>query len=132
MDEGTPIDDIIQTFKTLFKQRDNDSTHIFLSKLRNIFSGKHRSNVFTYFCLHGAATAWEIQCELKMAEATTYRALKDLRTFGFIAPALRVSKFRHNKGGPRPIIWALEGASQEEIARAYREIRKYADEQEKK
>ena len=90
------------------------------------------SKVFKYFCLHGAATAWEIQRELKMAEATTYRALKQLRVLGFIVPALRVSRFKHIKGGPRPIVWALEGASQEEVARAYhemRESRREADEE---
>jgi len=26
-------------------------------------------------------------------------------------------------GGPRPTVWALEGASQEEVARAYHEMR---------
>jgi len=59
-----------------------------------------------------------------MPEATAYRALKQLRTLGFIAPALKVSKVRHSKGGPRPTIWALEDASQEEVARAYHEMRR--------
>lgn len=82
------------------------------------------SEVFTYFCLHGASTSWILQCELDMPEATAYRALKQLRTLGFIAPALKVSKVRHSKGGPRPTIWALEDASQEEVARAYHEMRR--------
>jgi len=59
-----------------------------------------------------------------MPEATAYRALKQLRTLGFIVPALKVSKVRHSRGGPRPTIWALEGASQEEVARAYHEMRR--------
>lgn len=35
-------------------------------------------------------------------------------------PALKVSKIRHSKGGPRPTVWALEGASPDEVAQALR------------
>ena len=122
-DEGNPIGDIIQASKALFKQHDSDSARIVLSKLRNIFGSKAVSTVFTYFCLHGAATGWEIQHELDMPEATAYRALKQLKILGFIMPALKISKVSHSKGGPRPTVWALEGASQEEVARAYHEMR---------
>jgi len=55
-----------------------------------------------------------------MAEATTYRALKQLRSLGVVVPALKVSKIRHSKGGPRPTVWALEGASPDEVAQALR------------
>ncbi|GAI17369.1 unnamed protein product [marine sediment metagenome] len=81
------------------------------------------SETFTYFCLHGAATAWNLRNELDMPEATAYRALKQLKILGFIVPALKVSKITHSKGGPRPTVWALDGASQEEVARAYHETR---------
>ena len=124
-EEGNPINDIIRVFTALFKQYESDSARI-LSEIRSIFASKSISKIFIYFCLHGAATAWELQRELNMAEATTYRALSHLKSLGFITPALRVSKFRHSKGGPRPIVWAIEGASQEEIARAYQEMRQYA------
>uniref|UniRef100_A0A6M3LX95 Uncharacterized protein n=1 Tax=viral metagenome TaxID=1070528 RepID=A0A6M3LX95_9ZZZZ len=122
-DESSPIDDIVWAFKLLLDKCDNNSTHIVLSKLRRIFGSKAVSELFTYFCLHGAATGWEIQRELKMAEATAYRALKQLSSLGFIVPALKVSKIRQSKGGPRPTVWALEGASQEEVARAYHDMR---------
>lgn len=118
VDEGNLVGDIIQAFKRLFKQRDSESARIILSKLRSIFTSKVVSQVFTYFCLHGAATGWTIQRELKMAEATAYRALKQLRELGFIVPALKVSKIRYSKGGPRPTVWALEGASPKEVADA--------------
>jgi len=123
VDEGNPIGDIIHAFKALFKQRDSDSTRTILSKLRSIFGSGAVSEVFIYFCLHGATTGWEIQCELDMPEANAYRALKQLKTLGFVSPALKASKVRHSKGGPRPTIWALEGASQEEVAKAYHKIR---------
>jgi len=123
-EEGNPVNDIIHAFTALFKQYENDSVRI-LSEIRSIFGSKAVSKIFIYFCLHGAATAWELQRELDMAEATTYRALSHLKSLGFITPALKVSKFRHSKGGPRPIVWAIEGASQEEVTRAYQEMRQY-------
>ena len=122
-DESSPIDDIVYAFKLLLDKCDNNSTHIVLSKLRSIFASKAISEVFTYFCLHGATTAWVLQSDLNMPEATAYRALKQLRILGFIVPALKVSKMNRSKGGPRPTVWALEGASQEEVARAYHEMR---------
>ena len=122
-DESSPIDDIVCAFKLLFEKRDSNSTRIILSKLRSIFGSKVVSEVFTYFCLHGAATGWALRNELDMPEANAYRALKQLRTLGFVSPALKVSKVKLSKGGPRPVVWALEGASQEEIARAYHDAR---------
>ena len=121
--ESSPIGDIMYAFKLLLDKGDNNSTLIILSKLRRIFASKAVSEAFTYFCLHGAATAWALRNELDMPEATAYRALKQLRILGFIVPALKVSKVRLSKGGPRPTVWALEGASHEEVARAYHEIR---------
>ena len=122
VDEDKPIYDIIHVFKSLFKQRESDSTLTVLSKLRSIFASKAVSEVFKYFCLHGAATAWVIRNDLKMPETTIYRALKKLRVLGFVVPAMKISKVR-SRGGPRPTVWALEGASQEEVTRAYHEMR---------
>ncbi len=39
---------------------------------------------------------------------------------GIVLPALKASKVKHSKGGPRPTVWALEGATTEEVARALR------------
>ncbi len=91
-----------------------------LSFSEKIFSSSAIAEAFLYFCLHGASTAWVLQNELNMPEATTYRALKRLRCLEIVVPALKVSKIRNSKGGPRPTVWALEGASTEEIARAIR------------
>ena len=130
-DEGNPIGDIVYAFKLLLYKGDNNSTNIILSKLRRIFSSEAVSEVFTYFCQHGAATAWVIQCQLDMPEATTYRALKQLRILGFIVPAIKVSKMKRSKGGPRPTVWALEGATQEEVTKAYHEMREIMREADK-
>jgi len=35
-------------------------------------------------------------------------------------PALKVSKVKHSKGGPRPTVWAFENASPDEVAEALR------------
>lgn len=91
-----------------------------LSFSEKIFSSSAVAEAFLYFCLHGASTAWILQNELNMPEATVYRALKRLRTLKIIVPALKVSKMKNSKGGPRPTIWSLEGASTEEVARAMR------------
>jgi len=84
----------------------------------NIFSSPAVAETFLYFCLHGAATAWVLQTELNMPEATVYRTVKRLRALGLISPALKVSKVQSSKGGPRPTIWALDSASGDEIASA--------------
>ena len=91
-----------------------------LSFSEKIFSSSAVAEAFLYFCLQGASTAWILQNELNIPEATVYRALKRLRTLKIIFPALKVSKMKNSKGGPRPTIWSLEGASTEEVARAMR------------
>ena len=91
-----------------------------LSFSEKIFSSSAIAEAFLYFCLHGASTAWVLQNELNMPEATAYRVLKRLRALGIVVPALKVSKIRNSKGGPRPTVWALEGASTEEVATSLR------------
>jgi predicted transcriptional regulator len=89
-----------------------------MSFSEKIFSSSAVSEAFLYFCLHGASTAWVLQTELGMPEATVYRALKRLRAMGVVVPALKVSKVKRSKGGPRPTVWAIETASADEIAKA--------------
>lgn len=78
------------------------------------------AEVFFYFCVNGASTAWILQNELGLPEATAYRALKRLRAMKIISPALRVSKVKESRGGPRPTVWALQEAENTEIAAALR------------
>ena len=89
-----------------------------LSFSEKIFSSSAVAETFLYFCLHGAATAWVLQNELNHPEATVYRAMKRMRALGIIVPALKVSKVKNSKGGPRPTVWSLEAASTQEISRA--------------
>jgi len=91
-----------------------------LSFSEKIFSSSAIAETFLYFCLHGSATAWILQTELNMPEATAYRALKRLRALGILVPAIKVSKIRNSKGGPRPTVWALRSASTDEISKALR------------
>jgi len=105
--------------RTNLRQKINHIKEI-LSFSENIFSSQSVALIFLYFCLNGAATAWILQKELHIPEATVYRALKKLRSLGVIYPALKVSKFRRSRGGPRPIVWAIAGASTEEISKALR------------
>ena len=125
-DESNPVYDIICSFKSLLLKRGSNSLESItysrkvLSKIRSIFSNDATAEVFVYLCLHGAATAWIIQCQLEKPESTTYRALKHLRSLEAVVPALKTSKTRDSKGGPRPIVWALEGATAEEVAGALR------------
>ena len=89
-----------------------------LSFSEKIFSSSAVAETFLYFCLHGAATAWVLQNELNQPEATVYRAMKRLRALGIVVPALKISKVKNSKGGPRPTVWSLETASTQEISRA--------------
>jgi predicted transcriptional regulator len=89
-----------------------------MSFSEKIFSSSAVSEAFLYFCLHGASTAWVLQCELNMPEATVYRALKRLRAMGVVVPALKVSKVKRSKGGPRPTVWAIDTATPDEISKA--------------
>lgn len=91
-----------------------------LTFTEQVFSSSAVAEVFLYFCLHGASTAWILQNELSLPEATAYRALKRLRSMGIVVPALKVSKVPSSKGGPRPTVWALEGSSNEEVAKSLR------------
>jgi len=91
-----------------------------LSFSEKIFSSASAAEVFLYFCLHGAATGWVLQSELNMPEATVYRVIKRLRALGIIDPAIKVSKVKNSKGGPRPTVWALPEAPTEEISCALR------------
>jgi predicted transcriptional regulator len=89
-----------------------------MSFSEKIFSSSAVSEAFLYFCLHGASTAWVLQCELSMPEATVYRALKRLRAMGVVVPALKVSKVKRSKGGPRPTVWAIDSANPDEVSTA--------------
>lgn len=115
----------IKLFRELLSPNDknNVAAHIlkakrFLTFSEKIFSSSSVTEVFLYFCMKGSATAWILQSELNMPEATAYRALKKLRALKIVVPAIKISKIKKSKGGPRPVVWALSDASTEEISNA--------------
>jgi len=84
------------------------------------FSAKAVGQIFLYLLHHGAASAWTLQCDLTIPEASVYRSLKRLRSAGLLVPALKASRRTGTRGGPRPIIWSTEITEVEEIAAALR------------
>lgn len=85
---------------------------------KRIFSADAIAKAFLYFCLNGAATAWILQYKLGLTEPTAYRALKQLRTLNIIKPAVKLPRSSDSKGGPRPVVWSIEGAGTDEISEA--------------
>lgn len=123
-DGRNPVYNIVYAFKLLLSLRGSNSTNsiiykqTILSKVGGIFRNKSIAEVFIYLCLHGATTAWILQCHTDMSETTTYRVLRHLKSLGFIKPAIKVQKVKSSKGGPRPTVWILEGSSTEDVSRA--------------
>ena len=73
-----------------------------------------------YFIDYGAATIMTLIHRLKIPEATVYRYIKELRSLGFIRPAIKVKKTRFKRGGskrggPRPTIWQVPDATMDQI-----------------
>ena len=85
---------------------------------KRIFSADAVAKVFLYLCLYGAATAWVVQYKLNLSEPTAYRALKQLRTLKIIRPAIKLPRSSSSRGGPRPVVWSIDGARTEEISDA--------------
>jgi len=99
----------IDVYRQLLLMNENNNLATTLKNIQElltftekVFSSPAVAEVFLYFCLHGASTAWVLQNELSLPEATTYRALKRLRSIGIVVPALKVSKVKSSKGGPAP------------------------------
>lgn len=124
-DNENDIKNYINFYRKLLLSYEKNNLHDTITTIQKllllnekIFSAPSTAEVFIYFCLHGAATAWILQTELKLPEATVYRTLKILRALNLISPSIKISKIKYSKGGPRPIIWALSDASSDEISKA--------------
>lgn len=96
----------------------DESVDELFSLCKKIFSSDAIAKAFLYLCLNGAATAWILQYKINLTEPTAYRALKQLRSLKIIRPAVKIPKQINSKGGPRPTVWAIEGATNEEISKA--------------
>ena len=120
---------IIQKLKSLLSESDNpedrkrDSQSV-LFFIQRIFTSKVTGAVFMYFLVHGATTAWLLQVNLRIPEASVYRALKRLRALGIVTPEMRIPKQRHSQGGPRTVVWSLIDSHIDDVARAVRDHEK--------
>lgn len=124
--ENNSVLKLIQKMKLLLPYGDNMlaeravAVQELIAFFESIMKSPATSDVFFYFLEHGAATAWILQVDLMQPEATVYRALKNLRKMDILVDAIKVSKQRGSKGGPRPIVWALQGADATDVAAAIR------------
>lgn len=124
--ENNSVIEIIKKIKLLLPNGDNNlaqravAVQELVAFLENIMRSPATSDVFFYFLEHGAATAWLLQVNLMQPEASVYRALKNLRLMDVIVNALKISKQRDSKGGPRPTVWAIQGARSDDVAAAIR------------
>ena len=102
------IGGFVDTSRLLLKDSRSQDSLIRIQRIvslcRGVFATLSVAQAFAYLCLNGAATAWTLQNELDMSEATTYRALKKLRSIKMVVPAFRVAKTKSSKGGHRPTI----------------------------
>ena len=89
-----------------------------LSFLENIMRSHVTAEVFFYLLEHGATTAWVLQVDLQMSESSAYRALKRLRKSDIVFKATNIRHQHDIRGGPRPIVWALQGTPPEIVAKA--------------
>ncbi len=103
-----------------------DITPSLLKKLlrrhESILDKKSRREVYYYFLENIVATAPLIQTELTQSEQAIYRNVKWLNTHGFIKSHGKIKNVK--KGGPKPVLYALPGATSEHIARARMKIDK--------
>ncbi len=125
--ENNPDTILIQKMKLLFYNKSNNpldrvrEAQRLLSLIEKIFSSRSTGEVFLYFLDRGAATAWLLQVDLEIPEATAYRTLKRLRALKLITPEWRIPSSKKSRGGPRPHVWALLDSTQEDVARAARD-----------
>jgi len=85
---------------------------------QTIFSKPNLGKVFVYLLENGACTAWLLQVHLDIQKATTYNCLNNLKKLGLAEPIKQIRKNINSKGGPRPTVWALIDAHNDDIARA--------------
>lgn len=74
--------------------------------------------VLIYFLKNRAATSSVVIMETRLPYASVYRAIKVLKSLGFLRMATKVRNHVEVKGGPRPNVWALPGAREDQVREA--------------
>lgn len=87
-----------------------------LTRYEPILGQKARRSVYYYFLENIAATAPLIATESDLSVQAIHRHVKWLNKHGFIEAIGKIKGVK--KGGPRPVLYALPGATGEQIARA--------------
>ena len=114
MGEG-PVYEVVSGFRTLLTKYEEYSvdrltwTMQILSLCESVFRTEPIAQTFLYLCQNGAITAWLLQVQLDIPEATAYRVLKRMRTLQLIEPILKLPKRKLKKSGPTPTVWGLVG-----------------------
>lgn len=93
-----------------------------LKNYESIMEKRGRRTVYFYFLENIAATGALIMAETGLSEPGAYGHMKWLYQNGFIEAHAKVRSLK--KGGPRPVLYSLPGASKEQLARAILKIRK--------
>jgi hypothetical protein len=71
--------------------------------------------VLIYFLKNRVATSSVVIMETGLPYASVYRAIKVLKSIGFLHMATKVRNNVGVKGGPRPNVWALPGTREEQV-----------------
>lgn len=93
-----------------------------LKKHESIMSIKGRREVYYYFLDHIAATGALIMQKTGLSEQGAYSHMKWLHQNEFIESHGKIKGTK--KGGPKPVLYALPGATSEQVARAIGKIDK--------
>jgi len=124
--EPNLIKNLTNSMQELLSQTESSSqeklthTRKVLSLLEKIFSSHTTSEVFIYICEHKATTAWTLQIQLDLPEASSYRALNRLEEIEVIERIIKLPRYenRHVAGGPIPTVWGLQDCNRTDIAEA--------------
>lgn len=91
-----------------------------LEQVGNILSTRNLRRTAWHFLDYGASTALILQKRLDISHEASYRYIRDLRVFNFIAPAMKLRSSKDKKGGPRPKVWMVPDATIDMINEAQR------------
>jgi len=101
------------------------------NELRQEVCGILRSDggyeIFTFLMKHNASTTLELKKKLGHPKRTVRHYLNKLKTIGAITTPTKIDdKFiKHNNYGPKPYVWALEDASEDQVLAAWTRYREY-------
>jgi len=103
-------------------KKDSMQLQKILVRHEGIMKSPVRRRVYYWFLENIAATGSLIVAETDIPEASVYNQLKWLKRHGFIEPQGKIKSVK--KGGPKPVLYSLPGASKEDLARTILSVQK--------